>query len=415
MSASSPSSEVIVAPSVVESGQIDDHGVTANGAQDEEMGYGDYEEYEEHDEAFESEEGSECVICLTAAVNAKMLPCEHAHFCMDCAGLIFAGAVDREPRCPVCRTEITGISEIVAEEARDQEGERREARRNANPYAIILQAHRRGSASQLAGAIPAPAAVHHGIPGLSLASSARSSTITPMTGRSTVAPTLATMSNTTQQQDAARQMRRAGKGKGQGKSKHSRREDRHESANAGGHFPWWPADHHETDAAYITLPLGDEIGLLPDTGAHDNLCGEHWARRLADRCKRAGVRNLQYKLQARAVQGVGGQQTATAEVDLATATLDVEGRMHTNTYRAPCLDNSNVPGLLGIKALKHEDALIRCSTGEMWFLGQGGVDMKVSPGTRHFQMREAPGGHWMLPVSQFFAPQPAQSSGAPPS
>ena len=209
-------------------------------------------------------------------------------------------------------------------------------------------------------------------------------------------------------------MHRAGKGKGQGKSKHSLREDGRESAFAGGHFPWWPAD--QPDAAYITLPLGDEVGLLPDTGAHDNLCGEFWARRLADRCKRAGVRNLQYELPgARAVQGVGGQQTATAEVDLATGTLDVEGRLHASTHRAPCLDNSHVPGLLGIKALKKEDALIRCSTGEMWFLGRGGIDMKFSPGTRHFQMREAPGGHWMLPVSQFFAPQPAQSSGAPPS
>ena len=127
------------------------------------------------------------------------------------------------------------------------------------------------------------------------------------------------------------------------------------------------------------------------------------------------MRNLQYKLQARAVQGVGGQQSATFEVDLATGTLDVEGRLYESFYRAPCLDNSNVPGLLGIKALKHEDALIRCSTGEMWFLGRGGMDMKVSPGIRHFQMREALGGHWMLPVSQFFAHQPASSSGAPPS
>ena len=102
-------------------------------------------------------------------------------------------------------------------------------------------------------------------------------------------------------------------------------------------------------------------------------------------------------------------------MNMATGTLDVEGNIHSSHYQAPCLDNSNVPGLLGIKALKLEDALIRCRTGEMWFLGSGGVDLRVSPGTRHFQMREAPGGHWMLPVSQFFAPQPAQSSGAPPS
>ena len=112
------------------------------------------------------------------------------------------------------------------------------------------------------------------------------------------------------------------------------------------------------------------------------------------------------------MQGVGGQQAATYEVELATGTHDVDGNRHFSSYKAPCLNNSNVPGLLGIKALKFEDALIRCSTGEMWFLGAGGVELKVSPGTRHFQMREAPGGHWMLPVSQFLAQQ-SSSSHAP--
>ena len=240
---------------------------------------------------------------------------------------------------------------IVAEEARDQEGERREARREANPYAIILRAHRRGSASQLAGAIPAPAAVHHGIPGLSLASSARSSTITPMTGRAAVSPTLAMMSSTTQQQDAARQQRRKGKGKGQGKSKHSLNEDRSELAAASGNYPWWPADMlDDTESAFITLPLGDEVGILPDTGAHDNLCGDRWAQRLGLRCKAAGVTCKQKPLeQARAVQGVGGQQAATFEVNMATGTLDVEGNIHSSHYQTPCLDNSNVPW-----ALRHQ-------------------------------------------------------------
>ena len=96
---------------------------------------------------------------------------------------------------------------------------------------------------------------------------------------------------------------------------------------------------------------------------------------------------------------------------LATGTHDVDGNLHRDVYQAPCLNNSNVPGLLGIRALKALDAVIRCSTGEMWFLGSGGMKMELSPGTRHFQMKQAPGGHWMLPVSQFFAQQPAPSPG----
>ena len=95
---------------------------------------------------------------------------------------------------------------------------------------------------------------------------------------------------------------------------------------------------------------------------------------------------------------------------LSTGTHDVDGNHHRDRYSAPCLNNSHVPGLLGIKALKAYDAVIRCSTGEMWFLGSGGMKMELSPGTRHFQMKQAPGGHWMLPVSQLIAQRPAASS-----
>ena len=60
-----------------------------------------------------------------------------------------------------------------------------------------------------------------------------------------------------------------------------------------------------------------------------------------------------------------------------------------------------MPGLLGIRSLKKCDALIRCKTGEIWFLGKGGVEVKPSPGSRCFQMKEAPSGHWMIPISHF--------------
>ena len=95
---------------------------------------------------------------------------------------------------------------------------------------------------------------------------------------------------------------------------------------------------------------------------------------------------------------------------MATGTNDVEGENHVSQFQAPCIRDSNVPGLLGIKSLKAEDALIRCSTGEMWFLGQGGVEIRPSPGSKHFQMKEAPGGHWILPVSTFIAQGGAASA-----
>ena len=54
-----------------------------------------------------------------------------------------------------------------------------------------------------------------------------------------------------------------------------------------------------------------------------------------------------------------------------------------------------------LEKLEKNDALIRCKTGEMWFLGSGGVQIIPSPGSRHFQMKKARSGHWMLPINKF--------------
>ena len=115
---------------------------------------------------------------------------------------------------------------------------------------------------------------------------------------------------------------------------------------------------------------------------------------------------------ARVVKGVGkGSQSATYQVTLATATDDVEGGNVEDELTAPCLENSAVPGLLGIKALKAKGALVRCKTGEMWWLGPGGAEINISPGSRHFQMKEAPSGHWLLPISAFRRPKRCWKTG----
>ena len=97
---------------------------------------------------------------------------------------------------------------------------------------------------------------------------------------------------------------------------------------------------------------------------------------------------------AREVQGVGhGSQSTKYEVSLTAGLRDTSGTYWEETFKAPCLEDSRIPGMMGIKSLKANDALIRCRTGEIWFLGSGGVEIKASPGSRHFQMKEAPSGH----------------------
>ena len=56
--------------------------------------------------------------------------------------------------------------------------------------------------------------------------------------------------------------------------------------------PWWPAEPEEqsSDEVYLNKMLlsDDEVGLMPDTGAHSGLCGSFWARKQATVCAEYG-------------------------------------------------------------------------------------------------------------------------------
>ena len=161
----------------------------------------------------------------------------------------------------------------------------------------------------------------------------------------------------------------------------------------------------------MALP-NDEVGLMPDTGAHDGLCGDQWARRQAMKCNEYQKKvNQQTLMEPRHVAGVGnGSQQANYEVELSTGMVDTSGVYHEEVFKAPCLENSGVPGLMGIQSLGRNDALIRCSTGEIWFLGPGGAKIEASPGSKHFQMLKAKSGHWQIPISRFRREQDGEPS-----
>ena len=177
--------------------------------------------------------------------------------------------------------------------------------------------------------------------------------------------------------------------------------------------PWWPssscAREYEVYSSNMALP-NEEVGLMPDTGAHDGLCGDQWARRQAVKCSEHQKKvNQQALMEPRYVAGVGnGSQQANYEVELTTGMVDTDGVYHEEVFKAPCLENSGVPGLMGIQSLERNDALIRCKTGEIWFLGPGGAKIEASPGSKHFQMLKAKSGHWQIPISRFRRQQDGQ-------
>ena len=125
-----------------------------------------------------------------------------------------------------------------------------------------------------------------------------------------------------------------------------------------------------------------EIGLMPDTGAHDDLSGSIWARAQATSAIEAGFQPSQLQMaKPKVISGVGhGSQKAEFELTLPIGITDTHGQSFVEQFVAPCVGESALPGLMGIRSLKDNDALMRCKTGEIWFLGPGGVKIEPSPG-----------------------------------
>ena len=72
------------------------------------------------------------------------------------------------------------------------------------------------------------------------------------------------------------------------------------------YYPWWPGELESIEVYQALQMNDDEVGLMPDTGAHDNLCGEIWARRQAQVCISANREISQQAMDnPRVVKGVG--------------------------------------------------------------------------------------------------------------
>ena len=304
---------------------------------------------------------SNCVICLGSPATTKLQPCGHLQFCLDCAGLIVAGAVSDPAVCPLCRHPVSGL-EQAPEEAMQEAvvNERVQVTPMMDTVANVLVVARLQQRA------------HH--------------VAQPVSGRVPSTALISSMQALQHPDQHHRPMRL--------------------NTLDFTFGPWWPVEEQEQPMEVYLEKLmlsNDEVGLMPDTGAHDGLCGSNWARALATRCQRYGKEVRQEKLaEPKHVAGVGqGSQRADFKTILTTGMVDTSGQYWEEKFEAPCLPDSNVPGLMGIKTMEENDALIRCKTGEIWFLGKGGVKIEPSPGSRHFQMKKTGSGHWAIPVSRF--------------
>ena len=163
-----------------------------------------------------------------------MDPCGHCHFCTQCAALILAGAVSWVPQCPVCRGNVTGITQVDDRTAAIQAPERSAAALAAQSYQSVM--------SRIRGQMVATN------------SAANNSATDRMSGNSSVTEMISTQTRANPADAVSRPPRVMSDLFG----------------------PWWPAGEESTvpGETYLNrLQLRDgEVGILPDTGAHASAC-----------------------------------------------------------------------------------------------------------------------------------------------
>ena len=64
-------------------------------------------------------------------------------------------------------------------------------------------------------------------------------------------------------------------------------------------------------------------------------------------------------------------------------------------------DGSGLPGLLGLRTLEHERAILDTGNHELIFPGPGRVKIELPPGSTRIPLHKAPSGHLVMVVDDY--------------
>ena len=106
-----------------------------------------------------------------------------------------------------------------------------------------------------------------------------------------------------------------------------------------------------------------------------------------------------------------GAEKAVYDATLPIAFRQAEGEATVRgTFRTPTIANSELPGLLGLAALRKSRALLDLNTLKMHFMGPGDYELErhLPAGSQSFQCELAPSGHMVISCCEFTRSQPRQ-------
>ena len=166
------------------------------------------------------------------------------------------------------------------------------------------------------------------------------------------------------------------------------------------HFPWWECEGKSGTYHLRTRLPGDEVGLLVDPGAHDNLVGSRTMEKMIQSAQASGYDVLTRPLTTpMRVEGVGTGSQAAA--NSSQVQIGINGDL--GTYTAPVIPDSDLPPLLGLRTLRSQRAILDMSgpEAELILPGPGGFKLQLSPGSVRLPLKAAPSGHLILPVTNY--------------
>ena len=161
-------------------------------------------------------------------------------------------------------------------------------------------------------------------------------------------------------------------------------------------------------------PMNKEPVLLLDIGSVGNLCGDQWAKNMAQLALSSGRKPQSTRRdKPLAISGVGhGSQKCTHNCLFPIAIKTSNGYMK-GTFEAPTVPKSNLPALLGLDSLRRLRAVIDCRTMKVHFIGPGDFDIQASspPGTKCIQCLTAPSGHMVVSCADFAGLETSENNG----
>ena len=173
-------------------------------------------------------------------------------------------------------------------------------------------------------------------------------------------------------------------------------------------FVTWIVQNVGKMATYHTaVRLQHKEGLLVDTGAIDNLMGSRFFDRIQRIVRNVGKTCSSKPMMPVSIDGVGtGSSVAEQRCTIPICMPDgVE-----SLFEGSVINNSELPALWGLTSLSSHFTLIDTRNKQLYFVGPGGYELKLSKGSRVVQCEMSPSGHMLMPVTEWKQTKPRKSA-----